>query len=210
MTHPTVSFTGSPILFFREFEEPYGFLSQWYASSFTAPAPPSAGKNAPDMTFLTTEQYMMYHKAILFEDQEIARCIMLELGPKKQKALGRKVKGFDSKIWDREKEKIVENGNWWKFTQPKEKDLRPMLLETGQRELVEVGFLHKVNAIMALNTFKASPFDRIWGVGYSAANAESSRANWGENLLGKALTRVRERLRAEESSMPESNFESRS
>ncbi len=45
---------------------------------------------------------------------------------------------------------------------------------------------------------EASPFDRIWGVGYDAANAESNRGNWGENLLGKALMRVRDRLQAEE------------
>ena len=56
-----------------------------------------------------------------------------------------------------------------------------MLLETGDRLLVE-----------------ASPNDRIWGVGYSAANAEANRGNWGGNLLGKALMRVRDRLRAEE------------
>lgn len=91
------------------------------------------------MTFLTTEQYMMFQKAIVFNDLEIADKIMLEPNPEKQKALGRKVKNFDHKKWDKVKEQIVEDGNWWKFTQPKEGDLRKMLLETGQRELVEVG-----------------------------------------------------------------------
>ena len=33
---------------------------------------------------------------------------------------------------------------------------------------------------------------------YGAANAEANRNNWGENLLGKALMRVRDRLHAEE------------
>lgn len=138
MATSTISSTGGPVLVFREFEEPYGFLSQWYAGTFTAPAPPSAGKDAPPMTFLTTEQYMMFQKAIVFNDLEIADKIMLEPNPKKQKALGRKVKNFDHKKWDKVKEQIVEDGNWWKFTQPKEGDLRKMLLETGQRELVEV------------------------------------------------------------------------
>lgn len=45
---------------------------------------------------------------------------------------------------------------------------------------------------------KASPFDNTWGVGYTAANAEANRGNWEENLLGKALMRVRERLQEEE------------
>lgn len=48
-----------------------------------------------------------------------------------------------------------------------------------------------------VDNLKASPFDRIWGVGYGAANAEPNRGNWGGNLLGKALMRVRDRLRAE-------------
>jgi len=134
----TISSTGGSIFFFREFEEPYGFMSQWYPCSFTAPAPPSAGKNAPQMTFLTTEQYMMYQKAIVFKDDEIANKIILEPNLRKQKGLGRKVKGFDPKKWDKEKQKVVEDGNWWKFTQPKEGNMRKMLLGTGHRELVEV------------------------------------------------------------------------
>lgn len=96
----------------------------------------------------------MYRKAILFNDQEIADKVLLEPVPSKQKALGRKVKGFDNKTWNGVREKIVEEGNWWKFTRPKEGDLRKMLLETGDRLLVE-----------------ASPYDKIWGVGYGAANA---------------------------------------
>ena len=83
---------------------------------------------------------MMYHKAVVFRDHETAKQIMLEPGPKEQKALGRKVKGFDRKVWDSEKERIVEAGNWWKFTHPKEEDLRNRLLDTGHRELVEVGY----------------------------------------------------------------------
>ncbi len=90
------------------------------------------------MTFLTTEQYMMYQKAIVFKDDEIANKIILEPNPRKQKGLGRKVKGFDPKKWDKEKQKVVEDGNWWKLTQPKEGNMRKMLLGTGHRELVEV------------------------------------------------------------------------
>ena len=130
----------------------------------------------------------MYHKAISFDDQETADEIALEPEPSKQKALGRKVKRFDNKKWNAKREKIVEDGNWWKFTQPKEGDLRELLLKTGDRILVEV-----------------SPYDRIWGVGYSAVNAEANRGNWGENLLGKALMRVRDRLHAEEDKTTDKN-----
>ena len=123
----------------------------------------------------------MYHKALLFNDHEIAHAIALEPEPSQQKALGRKVKGFDAQKWKEKREQIVEEGNWWKFTQPKEEGrLGSMLLETGDRLLVE-----------------ASPYDRIWGIGYGAENAEGNRGAWGENLLGKALMRVRDRVRAE-------------
>ena len=99
MAASAVSSSNGPIYFFRDFEEPYGFLSQWYPCSFTAPAP-SPGRNSPDMTFFSTEQYMMYHKALAFNDHEIAQQIMLEPGPKKEKDLGGKVKRFDHKKWD--------------------------------------------------------------------------------------------------------------
>ncbi|KAL2053630.1 hypothetical protein ABVK25_005932 [Lepraria finkii] len=99
MTSSTISSDGGPVFFWREYEEPYGFMSQWYPSTFTAPAPPSAGKNAPPMTFFTAEHYMMYQKAIVFKDPEIADNIMLEPDPRKQKALGRKVNNFDNEKW---------------------------------------------------------------------------------------------------------------
>lgn len=78
-----------------------------------------------------------------------------------------------------DKSRIVEEGNWWKFTTSKEHDrFKKGLLATGDRELVE-----------------ASPEDRIWGIGFDAANANAHRDEWGENLLGKALSRVRQRIR---------------
>jgi ribA/ribD-fused uncharacterized protein len=79
----------------------------------------------------------------------------------------------------------VEEANWWKFVNGTGKDeevkgLRERLLETGERELIE-----------------ASPSDRIWGIGFGKNNAEANKERWGLNLLGKALMRVRERLREE-------------
>ncbi|OCL15244.1 hypothetical protein AOQ84DRAFT_370538 [Glonium stellatum] len=59
--------------------------------------------------------------------------------------------------------------------------LKEVLLATGERELCE-----------------ASRRDRVWGIGYRADEAERYRRSWGENLLGKCLTQVREKLRREE------------
>jgi ribA/ribD-fused uncharacterized protein len=84
-------------------------------------------------------------------------------------------------MWDAHKEAIVEQGNWCKFTMGEGEcgaDARARLLATGDRELVE-----------------ASPYDRIWGIGFAAKNAEANRARWGQNLLGKAIMKVRARIR---------------
>ena len=80
-----------------------------------------------------------------------------------------------------DKLRIVEEGNYHKFTISEDADnLRAMLLATGDRELVE-----------------ASPRDKIWGIGYAEKDAGYKRTKWGQNLLGKALTSVRGRLRRE-------------
>jgi predicted NAD-dependent protein-ADP-ribosyltransferase YbiA (DUF1768 family) len=44
---------------------------------------------------------------------------------------------------------------------------------------------------------QASPEDRIWGVGYDLENAEANRSDWGLNLLGKAISKVRQQLQSE-------------
>jgi len=76
---------------------------------------------------------------------------------------------------------IVTQGNYHKFTVSEDAEtLRGMLLATGERELVE-----------------ASPHDRIWGVGFAEKDARRNRYRWGKNLLGKAMTDVRKRLREE-------------
>lgn len=83
---------------------------------------------------------MMYRKARLFGDAEVAAQIMLAITPKEHKALGRKVKNFDGTVWDAIREDIVEEGNWSKFCSSKNgARWRDMLLETGDRDLVEVG-----------------------------------------------------------------------
>ena len=125
-----------PVFFWKEHEHPYGYLSQWYSASFTAP---SAMPGESDKTFSTAEKYMMYHKAMLFGDKEIADQIMLATKPNQQQALGRKVKGFTDEKWQANRQKIVEEGNWYKFTNSKRyADFGQKLLETEERPLVEV------------------------------------------------------------------------
>ena len=131
--------------------------------------------------FTSTEQYMMYEKAVLFGDTACAKEILLETRPHAVKKLGRKVRGFDQKIWEANRCQIVYEGNLLKFRQnPK---LKRALLETKDRIIVE-----------------ASPYDRIWGVGLSSSDPRIYHPKkWrGKNLLGECLMCVREQLLRED------------
>lgn len=93
----------------------------------------------------------------------------------------------------------MEEGNYHKFTKCKESvQFSKALLDTGDRELVEVSRTFRTfhQSGMA-DERQASPTDRIWGVGFGAADAEANRKSWGENRLGEAMMVVREKLRKE-------------
>lgn len=120
---------------------------------------------------------MMAQKAKLFKDQNTLKCIMHETDPKKIKKLGRDVKNFDEKIWNKNKYNIVYKGNYAKFSQ--NIYLKKYLLSTKDKTIVE-----------------ASPYDKVWGIGFSEKNVNiNDQTEWGENLLGKILMKVREELK---------------
>lgn len=143
-------------------------LSQWWMSDFWSVC----------NTYCCMEQYMMDSKAELFGDEDIHKKILENNIPKEIKALGRKVKNFDGKIWDEVKYSIVLNGNYKKFSQNTE--LKKFLLSTGDSILVET-----------------SPYDAVWGIKMSANDeASANPLKWkGSNLLGFALMEVRDELR---------------
>lgn len=41
-----------------------------------------------------------------------------------------------------------------------------------------------------------SPTDRIWGIGFNSKDAMEHQSEWGTNRLGKALMKVRDKLRS--------------
>ena len=58
-----------PIFFWKTSEQPYGVFSQWYLSKI---------KYNDDITFNCCEQFMMYSKAMLFNDKETAQMRFLK------------------------------------------------------------------------------------------------------------------------------------
>lgn len=148
------------------------YFSNWFPANF---------KDENGQKFTDTETYMMYRKALLFEDNKNAKLILkCKADPRKAKRLGRMVKNFDEQIWAENRERIVYEGLLLKFNQ--NVDLKEHLILTRDRLLVE-----------------ASPYDKIWGIGISAETARNTpQDKWpGKNLLGKCLVKVREQLRFE-------------
>lgn len=116
----------------------------------------------------------MAAKAWLFGDADILAQIQAEDHPKAQKALGRKVSGFDERLWADACMPIVIGGSIARFSA--NPPIAKQLLGTEDRILVE-----------------GSPYDRLWGVGikWDDPKIEDER-NWrGRNLLGKALVVTR-------------------
>ena len=145
-------------------------LSQWWPSPFVVDG----------VTYATAEHWMMAGKARLFEDTEAEERVLAAGHPSLAKKAGRLVRGFDEAVWERERFGIVVEGNVHKFAA--HEDLRTFLLGTGNRVLVE-----------------ASPVDRVWGIGLAATDeAAADPQRWkGPNLLGFALMKARQRLRAD-------------
>ena len=156
------------VLGFWKPKDKYGFMSQWYESDFTI----------NNIKFNTCEKYMMYQKAVLFNDIENMNNILLLNDPSKIKKMGRKVKNFNQEKWDSVKKEIIYKGNLYKFSQ--NKNLLKKLLDTGDMILAET-----------------SPYDKIYGIGLKPNDLKIQYiSQWkGENLLGEALMRVRENLR---------------
>lgn len=150
-------------IYFWKCNETYGMFSQWYPSSFIIDG----------IKFNCAEQYMMYSKAKLFQDEEIALKILGEQSPRKQKDLGRSIRNFDEETWISHRYNIVYQGTYAKFNQ--NPSLKKQLLSTGDSMICE-----------------ASPYDCIWGIGITQEQSEQGAGWRGENLLGQILMKVRE------------------
>lgn len=125
------------------------------------------------------------------------------------KELGRRVRNFEEEKWTAQREVIVRNGTMLKFTNAVteegfrkatrakndtpliEDSLKEMLLATGDRLIVE-----------------ASPYDRIWGVGFGPENAKEIIV-MGDELAWQGVEGGKEcfeKMRRTENTPEESNI----
>lgn len=158
-----------------------GPLHNWSASPFVIQEGDDADV-AEGTPFRCVEQYMMFKKALFFEDQVMAKAILAERSPFKQKHMGRMVRNFNARRWDEVCDGIVRNGIRMKMEQ--NEDVARLLMETGDKILGE-----------------ASKKDKIWGIGLGIDDVGGVLDDglWkGMNRLGKALMMVREMLKGRE------------
>ncbi len=147
-----------------------GEFSNWYPCIF----------RYEDHTFYNSEQAFMWVKAKFFDDDEIAKQLLVETNPQYAKALGRKVKNFNDEMWAVASFPAMIAVNYAKWSSSH--FMMDTILSTNPKILVE-----------------ASPYDKIWGVGLRQDDdLILDKNNWkGMNLLGKALMNVRKEIMEE-------------
>ncbi|KAI0852865.1 DUF1768-domain-containing protein [Daldinia vernicosa] len=188
------------IIYYWRPNQKHGFLSMWYPSPFRDSYDPSK-------IYPTAEHYYLHHRALLFDDPEIAAEVLRCKYPHDAKDLMKKLKNFDQTIWENNRERILYEANWHKFTAPyiprntlpaacepwfdmsdeafkHSKRLKAALLETGDRHIVQT-----------------SVFDYLWGNGICWMVSWQRRLRWGLNLQGIILMQIRDRIRRDEEMM---------
>ncbi|MGN0267278.1 MAG: NADAR family protein [Lachnospiraceae bacterium] len=156
------------IVCFHNPDEENGYLSNWYLSQFR-----SGGQ-----VFSSMEQFMMYRKAVCFQDYKTAEKILNTDDVAKIKKLGRQVSNYNENYWNGIRQLVVCEGLIAKFTQ--NESLKKLLIQTADSVLAECAVR-----------------DRIWGIGLSMTDPKRLEiGNWkGQNLLGYSLMMVREHLK---------------
>jgi len=124
----------------------------------------------------TSEKWFMLEKAAFFKDSDSYKAIIKTSHPRDAKKLGRKVSGFNEKEWNGFKETAMMNSLRRKY-----RECEPFKEALDASE-------HKI-------LVEASPYDRIWGIGFGVDEALDNINDWGQNLLGECLMKLRKEMR---------------
>ena len=128
--------------------------------------------------FTSVTQYLEYSKAKLFGDLNAARAVLIADTPAEQRRRAEQIRGFDGIRWRGHLGAILYRGLTARYEQRPEEVVK--LLETGEDTLVYCG-----------------SGDRDLGIAEKTGdpNAQNTETWTGMNLLGFALTEVREHFR---------------
>jgi len=155
------------VLFYRS------WLSNFHEAGFWWPS-----VDSPMIYFKTSEQGFMWYKAMFFKDYQTAEKIYKATTPREAKDLGRLVKNYDDSAWANVRYNVMLDMNYQKYTQNPDLARRLASFPEGTKFA------------------EASPIDRIWGIGISEDDPDAKTPEkWkGQNLLGKVLTEVFQRI----------------
>jgi ribA/ribD-fused uncharacterized protein len=156
--------------------KPYHQFSNFYETTFnyTIPEYLNSDEYPSIIKCENSEKAIMISKAILMNDKEIFVKLMNTKNPAECKKLGRLIKNFNQKLWDKYIEDIAYDVLLQKFTSNLE--LTELLLNTNNKIIVE-----------------STENDKIWGNGININDPKSNEPKlWiGKNILGNTLMKVR-------------------
>ena len=101
------------------------------------------------------EQYMMYQKAVVFKDKDIASQILKTNDVARIKDFGRQVSNYNDSVWNGMRQIVIYKGLLEKFRQNEK--LKKALLDTGDDILAE-----------------CAVSDKIWGIGLSMKDSNKN------------------------------------
>ena len=159
------------------------FYTEWPSNFFQTSFTYDYNDEGDPKHFFCTEQAFMYCKARFFNDISTANKILHAQNPARAKHLGREVRNYVDSKWDKVRYEFMKQVNLERFRQDVALKTRLLNPEYDGKTFVE-----------------ASPVDCIWGIGLGLDHPFLANENhWrGKNLLGKALTEVREIIKSEE------------
>ena len=128
--------------------------------------------------FVCNEQYIVYEKAMLFNDLPTAAHVLSLHNPREMYNLGKRVNNFDPEVWRTKRDGIVRKCNEVKYKTHEQAKIE--LMDTGDRTIGE------------------ATTDLHWGVGMTIMNADIMDVElWdGENSMGKILQDIRHDIRS--------------
>lgn len=153
----------SKVIGFYQKNDQYWEFSNWYPCKF----------KYAKKEYSSLEQYMMYQKAIILEDNTSAERILKTDDPKEAKDIAKAITTGHFSNWEKHKYFVVKQGVRAKLLQ--NKNILFKLLGTGNSLLAE-----------------CSPTDREWGIGLSINDDYQDISKWnGKNYLGRILMELR-------------------
>jgi ribA/ribD-fused uncharacterized protein len=130
-----------------------------------------------DVTFRSSEQFYFSERCRMMGDEEQQCKVMASKDPKDCQRLGRQAINRTNVRWEDHDEEVMTRACWEKFS--KNMPAQRALLKTASTTLGE------------------SSKSRHWGTGFYATHPRAFHTEyWENNLLGRVLTTVRERLQS--------------